>query len=157
MLPFPNDGQRQYPYLGNNFVVMIDGCVLPDVIDISALSVSTDVVRSMCDSFDMVQPGRSTYSPFTITRYRNHSRVLSDWANASLLQKSVCNYRKNVQIMVKNICNQEVMRFVVLGAWVSKYQFVSDLNALNYNTISESVEITCNSIEIDSSIMEPLV
>ena len=139
MLPFPNDGQRQYPYLGNNFVVMIDGCVLPDVIDISALSVSTDVVRSVCDSFGM------------------YNMVLIDWANAFLLQKSVCNYRKNVQIMVKNICNQEVMRFVVLGAWVSKYQFVSDLNALNYNTISESVEITCNSIEIDSSIMEPLV
>ena len=134
---------------------MVDGIVVNDVIEISALSVSTDVVRSICDSNGTFQPSRSTCSPFTIKRYRTCSTVLSDWANASLGPSPTYNHRKDVRIFVKNLFNQDVMGFVILRAWVSKYQFVSDLNKLTSNPIVESVEITCDSIEIDASIMEP--
>ncbi len=130
------------------FRVKWDGKYIKDIIEISGLSRTTEVLlyrAGLHPSRNLRSPGATFYEPIVLTRRRKHDSDFEKWVNkvynwqgGSGNEVSLKDFRKDIVIDIFNSDGQKTMSFMVFRCWPSEY---SALSPLNISQRDEGLEI----------------
>jgi len=138
---------RHDPYKNFPFRVEIEGLTVSGFSEVSGLSATAEVIeyREGADEFTPRKlPGLVKYPNVTLRRGVTKSRELFDWW-ASVEKGAV--QRRNVSVVLLDDARNEVVRWNLQDAWVTKFEF-GDLNAEGNDVAIESIEIAHERLEL---------
>ena len=164
MPQFVANPHRLDPYKNFKFLVKWDGLYVAGVSKVSALKRTTEVIkhRSGGDpASPILAPGRTEFAPITMERGITQDHTFEAWASkvwqigaANGAQVSLADFRKEVTIEHLNEAGQVVYRYFVHRAWVSEFQFLSDLDA-NANAVAiDYIKLENEGVDRDPSVTE---
>lgn len=155
--------KRAVPYKSQNFVVYIDGQPVAGLSKCSALKKTTEMVEwreggdpSSTHKF----PGKTKYEAITLTAGVTHDTVFEAWANlvnnfAGPPEMSLKNFRKDIQIEVRNEAGDKALAYNVFNCWVSEYQALPELDASGNTVAIQTLKIENEGWERDANVPEP--
>jgi phage tail-like protein len=120
------------PYKNFKFRVRMGVRYVAGFSKVSGLTRTTAVVdhREGGDTPQRRKPlGQREKEPITLERGVTHDADFEAWANRVSDEASQTNFKKDVAIDVFDEAGQKVLTYAVVGAWVSEYQGIPDLDA----------------------------
>jgi phage tail-like protein len=134
----------------------------------SALEATVNTVKfragNSSSTVDECLPGRVEYQPVTFEAGITNDATFQEWANALVHNEfSASNrttggtrlpdpqFRREVEIRVKDIDGTEVKQYKLFRAWVSKYTAMSDLAGDGNDVLIETLEVTHEGFELIAS------
>ena len=159
------NAQRVDPYKNFKFRVKWDGRYVAGVSKVSALKLTTEVVKHReggDPSSSRKSPGRTEYDAITLERGVTHDTEFEGWANmvwnyGSGLGAEVAlkKFRKDIILEVYNEAGQLVIAYKIYRCWVSEYQALPDLDS-NANAVAiQHLKLENEGWERDTSVTEP--
>lgn len=155
--------KRQVPYKSQNFVVYIDGKAVAGLSKCSALKKTTEMVE-WHEGGDPTSPhkfpGKTKYEAITLTAGVTHDTVFEEWANlVNNFQGpphiSLKNFKKDIQIEVRNEAGDKALAYNLFNCWVSEYQALPELDASANTVAIQTLKIENEGWERDTSVPEP--
>lgn len=160
---FKQDAKRVSPYKNFKFQILWDGKVVAGVNKISALKMTTEVVkwRSGTDPASMHKSiGQTDWAPITLEQGLTHDMGFQDWAakiwsypNSAKLggEVSLADFRKDITINLMNVAGQIVRTWVVYKCWPSEYTGMPDLDASANAVAIETMTLQCEGWELTNN------
>ncbi len=137
----PETSRRQDPYQHFNFIVEIDGVQRAGFMECSGLTTDTDVIdyREGADKELNVRKlaGLRKYTNIVLKRGYTQDRELWEW------RKKIINgqmERRSASIVLLDEARNEVLRWTVREAWISKWES-GPFNAKTNEVALETVEL----------------
>lgn len=137
----PETSRRQDPYQHFNFIVEIDGVQRAGFMECSGLTTDTDVIdyREGADKELNVRKlaGLRKYTNIVLKRGYTQDRDLWEW------RKKIINgqmERRSASIVLLDEARNEVLRWTVREAWISKWES-GPFNAKTNEVALETVEL----------------
>ncbi|MEB3216062.1 MAG: phage tail protein [Nostocales cyanobacterium 94392] len=143
----PETGQRNDPFQQFNFLVEIDGINRAGFMECTSLSTETDVIeyREGADISTMRKiKGLDKYAAITLKGGMLQDTSLWNW------RKQIINgqvERKSADIILLDESRDEVMRWRLREAWITKWEG-GPFNAKTNDVLVETVEIVHEGMEI---------
>lgn len=141
-------GKRDDPYQQFNFRVEIDGVDRAGFMECSGVTTDTDAIdyREGTDLTMNVRKlgGLRKYTNIVLKRGLTRDRSLWDW------RKSIINgviERRSAEIVLLNESRDEVMRWRIREAWISKLE-VGSFNAKTNDVVVETIELMHEGLEL---------
>jgi phage tail-like protein len=138
---------RHDPFKNYSFLVEIDGIAQAAFREVSGLSAEAEVIEYR-EGGDVTSTrklaGRIRYGNVTLRRGLTTSRELYDWWT-TVVHGTV--QRRNVAIVLLDDARAEVMRWLLHGAWVAKFE-IGELHAKGNEVLIESVELAHEGLEL---------
>ena len=137
---------RKDPYAAFNFLVEIDNVTVAGFSECSGINTETDAIEYRTGDTDITVtklPGLKKFGNITLKRGITQDKTIYLW------RKTVTDgdiERKNLSIVLQNEKHDEVVRWNVVNAWISKYT-APDLKATANEIAIESVELTHEGLE----------
>ena len=165
MAEFTVNAQRFDPYKNFKFRLKWDGRYVAGISKVSALKLTTEVVKHRDGgdpSTSRKSPGRSEFDAITLERGVTHDPDFEAWAakvwqiGAGLgAEVSLADFRKDVILDFFNEAGQLAISYKIYRAWVSEYQALPDLDA-NANAVAiQHIKLENEGWERDTSTTEP--
>lgn len=148
------EAERNDPFRNFNFRIVIDGDEVAACRKMSMLEVSVNTVKFRAGnnrtSVEEMLPGRVEYKPVVFESGLTNDETFEAWARQLMDHEAQAeprvaepNFRREVEVWVLDIDNLTVVRkYVLHGAWPSKYTAMSDLVGDGNDTIIETLEVT---------------
>jgi phage tail-like protein len=143
-------GKRDDPYQQFNFLVEIDGVTRAGFTEVSGLTTDTDAIdyREGADPRLNVKklPGLRKYVNIVLKRGYTQDKSLWEW------RKKIINgdtERRSADIILLDEARNEVLRWRVLEAWISKWDS-GPFNAKTNDVAIETVELVHEGLELVS-------
>ena len=163
MARFPVNTHRQDPYRNFKFIVKWDGEPIADVSRISGLGRTTEAIAHRDGghvSSPRVAPGVTGFPPLVLDRALTHDTAFEDWAklawnNQGDQAMSLKDYRKDIQIEIRNLQGQTALAFTVFRCWVSEYHPFLVLDANDSAMVIERLVIQHEGWDRDLAVSEP--
>src|ERR1044071_5219443 len=165
MAQFTVNAQRFDPYKNFKFRVKWDGRYVAGISKVSALKRTTEVVKHReggDPSSSRKSPGRTEFEAITLERGVTHDIEFEKWANkvwnfASGLgaEVSLKDFRKDIIIELYNDAGQLAIAYKVYRCWVSEFQPLSDLNAMENAVAIQNIKLENEGWERDYEVAEP--
>lgn len=140
-------GKRDDPYAASNFVVQIDGISVAGFSEVSGLSTETDVIEYRNGDEDITVrklPGLRKFTNISLKRGMTKSLDLWKWRQTVMQGKTE---RKSGTIILQDEGRKQALKWEFKAGWPSKWEGPS-LNAKNNEVSIETMEITCEDIEL---------
>jgi phage tail-like protein len=164
MTSFPVNPHRLDPYKVFKFQVILDGQIIPGVSKVGPLRrhTATILYREGASLSHMITaPGTTGFEPIVIERGITHDKTFETWAaqaygGPGAPEMSLRNFRKNLRINLLNEQGTVVRSYLVYRAWVSDYTALPVMDASVNAVAIETIVLTYEGFEIDSSVSEPV-
>lgn len=142
-------GTRNDPYRGFNFRLEVDGLTLASFSEVSGLVAEGDAVeyREGADMVNSVRKltGLRKYGNVTLKRGYTQNKELWAWYRNIANGAQDC---RNGAIVLMDEAYKDVLRWNFSNAWINKVEAPS-FNATGNEVAMESVELICESVDID--------
>lgn len=145
------DNKKRDPFRNFNFRIKMQDVEVAACRKISGLTASVEVVKfragNSLSSVDELLPGRVMYEPITLESGITTDTAFKDWAAALIRHEgdpkrmTDPDFRREIEIEIRDLDNTPVKRFAVHRAWVSKYTAMSELAADANDVLIETLEI----------------
>jgi len=144
----PVTGKRDDPYQQFNFLVEIDGVTRAGFTECSGLTSDTDAIdyREGADLALNVRklPGLRKFTNVILKRGYTDNKELAEW------RKRICNGakdRRNADIILLDEARNEVLRWRIREAWISKWES-GPFNAKTNDVVIETAELMHEGLEM---------
>ncbi|MCG8346180.1 MAG: phage tail protein [Chloroflexales bacterium] len=143
-------GERNDPYSAFNFIIEIDGFddAVAGFSECSGLTTETDAIEYRNGNEDITVrklPGLKKFTNIVLKRGYTDNKALWEWRKTVMDGKTE---RKGGAIVLLDEARQEALRWNFREGWPSKWEGPT-LNAKNNEVAIESLEIACESIELE--------
>jgi phage tail-like protein len=162
MTSFPVNPHRLDPYKNFKFQVILDGKIVPGVSKVGPLRRRTAAVLYRDGNFanhNITAPGLTEFEPITIERGITHDKTFEAWAAlvyGAAGSMSLKSFRKNMRINLLNEQGMVARSYMVYRAWVSEYTALPVMDASANEVAIETIVLTYEGFELDSSVTEPV-
>jgi phage tail-like protein len=141
-------GKRDDPYQQFNFLVEIDGITRAGFTEVSGLTTDTDAIdyREGADPRRSVKkiPGLCKYVNIVLKRGYTKDESLWEWRKKLINGETE---RRSADIILLDEARNEVLRWRVLEAWISKWES-GPFNAKTNDVAIETVELVHEGLEL---------
>ena len=163
-MEFTVNATRFDPYKNFKFRVKWDGRYIFAINKVSALKVTTQVIKHRdggTNNGQILAPGTSAHEAITFERGLTHDPEFENWAfkiwnygAGAGAQQSLKDFRKDLYLEVQNEAGQVALAYKIFRCWVSEYALPEfDANA---NGIAiERIKVENEGWERDLSVKEP--
>jgi phage tail-like protein len=141
-------GKREDPYQHFNFLVEIDGVTRAGFTECTGVTTDTDVIEYREGSDPMLSvrklAGLRKYTNITLKRGYTQDKSLWEW------RKKIINgvvERRSADIVLLDEARNEVLRWRVRDAWISKWES-GPFNAMTSEIAIETIELAHEGIEM---------
>lgn len=145
----PETGKRDDPYQQFNFLVDIDGVKRAGFSEASGLTTDTDAIdyREGTDPLHVRKlPGLRKFVNVVLKRGYTKDKSLWEWRKKSLRDKPATE-RRSVDIILLNEEREEVLRWRIHEAWISKWDS-GPFNAKTNDVAIETIELVHEGLEL---------
>ena len=142
-------GKRDDPYQQFNFLVDIDGVTRAGFTEVSGLTTDTDPIdyREGTDPLHVRKlPGLRKFVNVVLKRGYTQDKSLWEWRKKTLREKPATE-RRNLDIILLNEERQEVLRWHIREAWISKWDS-GPLNSKTNDVMVETIELVHEGLEL---------
>jgi phage tail-like protein len=148
------------PYRKFKFRIKINNQVVAGLTKCSALTVSVeskDFRSGEMDSFKHKLPGLVSFEPITLEQGVTADKTFELWATAMSnylgnqgadAEKTPGDFRKDIDIEIYSLDNQQVKAYRVFQCWVSKYTAVPDLDANSSDAMIQTLVLENEGIRV---------
>ncbi|MCA9903683.1 MAG: phage tail protein [Anaerolineae bacterium] len=139
---------RNDPFAAFNFQVVIDGVTVAGFSEVSGLTTETDPIEYRTGAeINHVRklPGLAKYSNITLKRGYTTSPELWSWRQKVIQGKTE---RQSGSIVLLNEAREPALKWKFTEGWPRKWEGPS-FNAKNNEIAIETLEIVCETIELD--------
>jgi phage tail-like protein len=148
------------PFRKCKFRIKIDGAVVAGLTKCSALTISVenhDFRAGDHDGFKQKLPGLVSFQPITLEQGVTNDKTFEKWATVMSnyvgnkgtdAEKKPDEFRKDIDILVYNLNNEQVKAYRVYNCWVSKYTALPDLDANSSDVMIQTLELQNEGIQV---------
>lgn len=148
------------PYRKFKFRIKIDGNVVAGCTKCSAIKYSVeaqDFRSGDMDSYVHKLPGQTKFEAITLEQGVTQDKRFEEWATmmsnfvanqGSDAEKKPDEFRKDIDILIYNLNNEQVKAYRVFNCWVSSYTAVPDLDATSNDVMIQTLELQNEGIKV---------